>query len=119
MADATTNAMGLAYFEVNRNEIMDRMKKHGAVLFRLGRAGVSLVGELSVMVLPCRRGFDVTKTPEGFRAAWQAMGLNPCLDPIHNSGLRTMLSKKWVPNPLCGLRRPRLTHRARGQGRRV
>jgi hypothetical protein len=72
-ADPTTNAMGLAYFEVNKAEIMDRMRKHGAVLLR---------------------GFDVTKTPEGFRAAWQAMGLNPCLDPIHNSGLRSMLSKK-------------------------
>jgi hypothetical protein len=73
IADETTNAMGIAYFEVNRDEIMARMKKHGAVLMR---------------------GFDVAKTPEGFRRVWQALGMNPCLDPIHNSGLRTMLSKK-------------------------
>jgi hypothetical protein len=34
IADETTNAMGIAYFEVNRDEIMARMKKHGAVLIR-------------------------------------------------------------------------------------
>ena len=34
----------------------------------------------------------MTKDPVGFRKAWMAIGLNPCLDPIHTSGLRSFLS---------------------------
>ena len=39
-ADPTTNAMGLAYFEVNKAEIMDRLRKHGAVLFRCRKSSL-------------------------------------------------------------------------------
>jgi hypothetical protein len=73
VATPATNAMGLAYFEMNKKEIMDQVRKHGAVLIR---------------------GFDISKNPEGFRRVWEALEMKPCLDPIHNSGLRSMLSKK-------------------------
>jgi len=71
--DATPEdvAKGFAYFEENKEMIMSKLKEHGAVLFR---------------------GFEVTKDPVGFRKAWMAIGLNPCLDPIHTSGLRSFLS---------------------------
>eukprot|EP00285_Hemiselmis_virescens_P013717 CAMPEP_0173394518 /NCGR_PEP_ID=MMETSP1356-20130122/27900_1 /TAXON_ID=77927 ORGANISM="Hemiselmis virescens, Strain PCC157" /NCGR_SAMPLE_ID=MMETSP1356 /ASSEMBLY_ACC=CAM_ASM_000847 /LENGTH=429 /DNA_ID=CAMNT_0014352919 /DNA_START=1 /DNA_END=1290 /DNA_ORIENTATION=+ len=61
---------GFAYFEENKEMIMAKLKEHGAVLFK---------------------GFEVTKNPKGFREAWTALGLNPCLDPIHTSGLRSFL----------------------------
>merc|ERR1719472_447307 len=48
------------------------MQKHGTVWFR---------------------NFDLMKTPDGFRAMWEAIGLETCLDPIHTSGLRKFLSK--------------------------
>ena len=47
------------------------MQKHGTVWFR---------------------NFDLMKTPEGFRAMWEAIGPRR-LDPIHTSGLRKFLSK--------------------------
>ena len=34
VADETANAMGYAWFEVNKDMIMDRLRKHGAILFR-------------------------------------------------------------------------------------
>lgn len=67
------SAMGAEYFRKNSKQIMEKLQEHGAVLFQ---------------------GFEMTKTPEGFRQAWEAIGLKPCLDPIHTSGLRSMLSAK-------------------------
>jgi len=66
-------AKGFDYFVENKQMIMDHLKKHGAVLFQ---------------------GFEVTKDPKGFREAWTALGLNPCLDPIHTSGLRSFLDQQ-------------------------
>ena len=40
------------------------------------------------------RTFESTKQPDGFREFYEALELNPCLDPIHTSGLRAMEEKK-------------------------
>lgn len=32
------------------------------------------------------RNFESTKQPDGFREFYEALQLNPCLDPIHTSG---------------------------------
>merc|ERR1719201_3195471 len=34
------------------------------------------------------------KDTDGFRVFWESLALEPCLDPIHSSGLRKFLSKK-------------------------
>ena len=39
------------------------------------------------------RGFDLMKDPDGFRTFWESLALDPCLDPIHSSGLRKFLSE--------------------------
>merc|ERR1719343_413526 len=49
------------------------MKKHGAVWLR---------------------GFEATKDIAGYRSAWENLGLLPCLDPIHSSGLRKFASER-------------------------
>jgi hypothetical protein len=72
-ADEAINAKGLAYFEERREEILAHVAANGAVLFK---------------------GFDMSKDPEGFRRVWETLGLAPCLDPIHSSGLRSFLSEK-------------------------
>jgi len=73
VADDEANAKGLAYFEENREKLMAHLKANGAVIFR---------------------NFDMSKDPEGFRRVWEVLGLAPCLDPIHSSGLRSFLSAK-------------------------
>ena len=40
------------------------------------------------------REFDLMKTEDGFRTFWEALDLDPCLDPLHSSGLRKFLSKR-------------------------
>jgi hypothetical protein len=72
-ASDEANAKGLNFFKENREEIIAKMKKHGAVWFR---------------------GFEITKDIAGYRAAWEALGLLPCLDPIHSSGLRKFASER-------------------------
>jgi hypothetical protein len=69
------NAMGKEYFVQRREEIQEMLTKHGTIWFR---------------------GFDLTKDPDGFREFWESLQLNPCLDPIHSSGLRKFLSKKVI-----------------------
>jgi len=61
------------YFVENQKDIMDKLQQHGAILFR---------------------NFDMMKDAEGFRSMYEALQLNPCLDPIHTSGLREMVGKK-------------------------
>lgn len=61
------------YFEKQREAIMEQLQKHGAILFR---------------------NFDMMKDASGFRTMYEALQLNPCLDPIHTSGLREMVDKK-------------------------
>ena len=61
------NAAGAAFFKANKEEAMARLQEHGCIWFR---------------------GFDMMKTPEGFRSFYDALDLPLCLDPIHTSGLR-------------------------------
>ena len=72
-ATPEANAAGVAYFAERRDEIKDLLQKHGTVWFR---------------------DFDLMKNEEGFRAFWEALDLDPCLDPLHSSGLRKFLSKR-------------------------
>jgi len=72
-ATAEDNAKGLAYFEENKEMILKHMNDNGAVIFK---------------------NFDMSKDPEGFRRVWETLGLAPCLDPIHSSGLRSFLSAR-------------------------
>jgi len=73
VASDEDNAEGVAYFERRREELQEILAKHGTIWFR---------------------GFDLMKDPDGFRTYWETMQLDPCLDPIHSSGLRKFLSKK-------------------------
>eukprot|EP00440_Ansanella_granifera_P062809 gb/GFBE01068105.1/.p1 GENE.gb/GFBE01068105.1/~~gb/GFBE01068105.1/.p1 ORF type:complete len:490 (+),score=137.42 gb/GFBE01068105.1/:1-1470(+) len=56
-----------------KEKIMAQLQDHGAIWFR---------------------NFESTKDANGFRAFYEALELNPCLDPIHTSGLRAMTEKK-------------------------
>jgi len=56
-----------------KEKIMAQLQDHGAIWFR---------------------NFESTKQPDGFREFYEALELNPCLDPIHTSGLRAMEEKK-------------------------
>jgi hypothetical protein len=71
-ASAADNAMGAAYFEQRRDRIRNDLLQHGAVWFR---------------------GFDLMKSVDGFRQMHQALQLEPCLDPLHSSGLRKFASE--------------------------
>jgi len=57
----------------NRAAILEQLRKSGAVWLR---------------------GFDLMETECGFQAMYDALGLVPCLDPIHSSGLRKMVAPK-------------------------
>jgi len=72
VATPEDNAKGAAYFVERREEFAEMLKQHGTIWLR---------------------GFDLTKDPAGFRTFWESLDLNPCLDPIHSSGLRKFLSK--------------------------
>lgn len=61
------------YFEANRETIREQLTKHGVLVFR---------------------NFDLMKDKEGFRTWYESLQLNPCLDPIHTSGLRAFVGKK-------------------------
>jgi len=73
LGDAVTKGAEVEYFKTRRQEIMEQLQKHGAIWLR---------------------NFEMTKDAEGFRAMYEALQLNPCLDPIHTSGLREMVGKK-------------------------
>jgi len=73
VADAAANAEGADYFVRRREELAELLEKHGTIWFR---------------------GFDLMKDTDGFRTMWESLKLDPCLDPIHSSGLRKFLSKK-------------------------
>jgi len=61
------------WFTAQRQKIMAQLQEHGAIWFR---------------------NFESTKDAEGFRAFYESLQLNPCLDPIHTSGLRAMEVQK-------------------------
>jgi len=73
VATPEANAKGIGYFVERRDEIKQLLETHGTVWFR---------------------EFDLMKTEEGFRAFWEALDYDPCLDPLHSSGLRKFLSKR-------------------------
>ena len=70
---APSAGLGVEYFRENSEQILADLKTHGCLWFR---------------------GFDLMKDEAGFRDWYEAVGLDPCLDPIHSSGLRKFLSKK-------------------------
>lgn len=72
VATDAANALGEAYFRDRKDEFADLLAKHGTIWFK---------------------GFDLMKDPTGFRSFWESLELDPCLDPIHTSGLRKFLSK--------------------------
>lgn len=67
------NAMGAEYFAKNKEQIREDLLKHGAVWFR---------------------GFDLMKGVAGHREMYEALELEPCLDPLHSSGLRKFASER-------------------------
>merc|ERR1719410_1665274 len=73
LGDLVTKEAELEYFKSRRKEIMEQLQMHGAIWFR---------------------NFEMMKDADGFRAMYEALQLNPCLDPIHTSGLREMVGKK-------------------------
>ncbi len=65
--------MGTEYFVKNKDKIRAELLKYGAVWFR---------------------GFDLMKGVAGHREMYEALGLEPCLDPLHSSGLRKFASER-------------------------
>jgi hypothetical protein len=72
-ASEADNQAGAAYFAKNREQIRSDLLKHGAIWLR---------------------GFDLMKSVAGFREMHEALGLDPCLDPLHSSGLRKFASER-------------------------
>jgi Taurine catabolism dioxygenase TauD, TfdA family len=72
-ASAADNAAGAAYFAKNKEQIRKDLLLHGAVWFR---------------------GFDLMKSVSGHREMYEALGFDPCLDPLHSSGLRKFASER-------------------------
>jgi len=69
---APSGSEGIEYFQKNKDEIGKKLIEHGCIWLR---------------------GFDLMKTEEGFRAMYEALEMEPCLDPIHTSGLRAFASE--------------------------
>jgi hypothetical protein len=72
-ASAEDNEMGAEYFSKNRDKLRQDLLKYGAIWFR---------------------GFDLMKSVSGYREFYEATGLDPCLDPLHSSGLRKFSSER-------------------------
>lgn len=72
-ASAEDNAMGTQFFIDNKDEIRKELLKHGSIWFR---------------------GFDLMKSFSGHREMYESLGLDPCLDPLHSSGLRKFASER-------------------------
>mmetsp|Transcript_29801 Transcript_29801/g.46134 ORF Transcript_29801/g.46134 Transcript_29801/m.46134 type:complete len:455 (-) Transcript_29801:123-1487(-) len=72
-ASAEDNAKGAAFFSENKEQIRADLLKYGAIWFR---------------------GFDLMKSVAGNREMHEALGLDPCLDPLHSSGLRKFASER-------------------------
>mmetsp|Transcript_5340 Transcript_5340/g.10180 ORF Transcript_5340/g.10180 Transcript_5340/m.10180 type:complete len:452 (-) Transcript_5340:120-1475(-) len=72
-ASESDNAQGASYFSKNAEKIKQDLLKHGAIWFR---------------------GFDLMKSVQGYREMYEALGFDPCLDPLHSSGLRKFASER-------------------------
>lgn len=70
---AAAEAMNVDYFTANKEQLMQQLSDHGCIWFR---------------------DFDLMKSEAGFRAFFESLELDLCLDPIHTSGLRKMISPK-------------------------
>lgn len=66
LAESDVDAQ-LQYFQENAMELKLKMEEHGAVIFR---------------------DFELMKTPEGFQKFYKAVGMKPCLDPLHSVSAR-------------------------------
>ncbi|CAJ1958510.1 unnamed protein product [Cylindrotheca closterium] len=72
-ASDSDNQMGAEYFAKNKDKLREDLLKHGAIWFR---------------------GFDLMKGVAGHREMYEALELQPCLDPLHSSGLRKFSSER-------------------------
>ncbi len=72
-ASAKDNAKGAAYFVENKEKIRKDLLKYGAIWFR---------------------GFELMQDVKGHRTMYESLGLDPCLDPLHSSGLRKFASER-------------------------
>ena len=72
-ATKMNNAQGAEYFSKNKKKIRSDLLKYGAVWLR---------------------GFDLMKSVNGYREMWEALEMEPCLDPLHSSGLRKFASER-------------------------
>jgi hypothetical protein len=72
-ASSEDNAMGSEYFSKNKEMIRKELLQYGAVWFR---------------------GFDLMTSVKGHREMYESLGLDPCLDPLHSSGLRKFTSER-------------------------
>lgn len=72
-ANEKDNDMGAEYFSKNQDMIRKELLKYGAIWFR---------------------GFDLMKSVAGHREMYEALGMDPCLDPLHSSGLRKFTSER-------------------------
>jgi len=72
-ASAADNAMGVEYFSKNREKLRAEILKYGAIWFR---------------------GFELMQSVSGNRQMHEALGMDPCLDPLHSSGLRKFASER-------------------------
>lgn len=72
-ASYADNAMGADYFSKNREKIRSELLQYGAIWFR---------------------GFDLMQSVNGNREMHEALELDPCLDPLHSSGLRKFASER-------------------------
>ena len=72
-ASPSDNAAGASYFVENKESIRAELLKNGAIWFR---------------------GFDLMKDVKGHRTMYESLGLDPCLDPLHSSGLRKFSSER-------------------------
>lgn len=72
-ASSADNAKGAQYFADNADKIKQDLLKYGAIWFR---------------------GFDLMKSVNGYRDMYEALGMDPCLDPLHSSGLRKFASER-------------------------
>ena len=70
---AADNAKGAQYFADNADKIKQDLLKYGAIWFR---------------------GFDLMKSVNGYRDMYKALNMDPCLDPLHSSGLRKFASER-------------------------
>jgi len=72
-ASADDNAKGAQYFTDNKEKLRAELLLHGAIWFR---------------------NFDLMQSVQGHRIMYEALGLDPCLDPLHSSGLRKFASER-------------------------